>query len=200
MPAKGQDGKAVAEKQPTTITTPSPFQMLLRKMEQMATLDTESARNRGEDINPILTAETEAEMWEADELPRFNAKMLSGCDMQILGFDVKFGTGEPVDNPVFRTADGRDLYLLVESVRINRNGDKIEYRLPPVGEEFIWNTSARNIVGKLFWMLEHGWFDNGHSPVHVHIKGTDLGKGKSVEKLKPIADTFVESKAEETPF
>jgi hypothetical protein len=68
-----------------------------------------------------------------------------------------------------------------------------------VGERFVWNTSARNIVGKLFWMLDHGWFDSGRSAVQVLIKGTPLGGGRSVEKLKPIPGASMNASTE-TPF
>lgn len=202
MPGKGQVEPTVTATDPTTITGPSPFQMLLRKMAGMATIDEASGRMSGEDINPILLAETEDEMWDADELPRYNAKMLSGCQLQILGFDVKYGTGtnEDIKTP-FVSPDGKQMYLLVQAVRLNKAGEKKEYRLPEVGQEFTWNTSARNIVGKLFWMLDHGWFDNGHGPVNLRIEGTALQGGKSVEKLKPLTDpTIPAGQPDEIPF
>jgi hypothetical protein len=178
-------------------------------MAQMATLEETETRFTGDDIIPILEAEDEAAMWDADERPRYNAKMLSGCTLEITGFDVKFSgsTDEDIKTPFVDPASGKQMYLLVGSVRLNNSGEKKEIRLPEVGEEFTWNTSARNIVGKLFWMLRHGWFDNGAPPVRLRIEGTELAGGKkSVEKLKQLdAHTVVTIERErgqrdDTPF
>jgi hypothetical protein len=199
MPAKTQAPADITEPAASAVTKPSPFQMLLRKMEQMASLDTDSARaSRGEDVNAILLAETEEEMWVADEIPGFNAKMMSGCDLHIIGFDVKYGSAN-VENPIFVTSDGKQMYLLIQSARLNKSGEKKELRLPEVGEEFTWNTSARYIVAKMMWLLEHGYFDNGHEPVYARIQGTDLQGGKSVEKLKPLEGATFQSTTE-VPF
>lgn len=185
MPAKGQS-IAVEDAATGTIQGPNLFQLLVKKMAAMATLDESEKRVRGEDIIPILAAETEEEMWDADELPRYNAKMLSGCALEIRSFEVKFSSGSNDDIVTPFVYEGKQMYLLVDAVRLDKSGEKKEIRLPEVGDEFTWNTSARNIVGKLFWMLDHGWFDNGHSPVRLRIQGTELPGGKSIEKLKPL--------------
>lgn len=191
--------KTVAAAGNGTVQGPNAFAKLVIKMSQMATLDDADKTVSGDDIIPILEAETEEEMWDADELPRYNAKMLSGCAIEIRGFDVKFSTGNNDDIKTPFVHDGRQMYLLVEAVRLDKSGEKKELRLPNPGEVFTWNTSARNIVGKLFWMLNHGWFDNGHSPVRVRIEGTALQGGKSVEKLKPLTAAGILSSGE-PPF
>lgn len=182
-----------------TVQGPSPFGALLRKMAQMATLEETEGKVSGEDINPILEAETEEDMWDADERGTYNAKMLSGCALRILTFEVKWGTGgDDIKTPF--TYDGRQMYVLIHSFRINKDGEKKEIRLPEVGEEFTWNTSARNIVGKLFWMLNHGWFDTDYTrPIEVRIQGTELSGGRSVEKLKPLTPVTVNATTE-PPF
>lgn len=170
------------------VTKPSPFQKLVRRMADMATLDENTAAPSGEDINAILTAENEEAMWESDDLALFNAQKLSGCELQTLWFEVKYGTGNEEIRTPFMTSDGRQMYLLVHSFRISDATDRKDVKLPVIGEEFIWNTSARNIVGKLFWMLDNGWFDpnSEHGPVYFRIQGTPLSGGRSVEKLKPV--------------
>lgn len=183
-----------------TVQAPSPFQLLVRKMAQIATMDeTENKGPSGEDINPILEAETEEEMWEADERGTYNAKMLSGCALQILGFEVKWGSGaEDIKTPFVH--DGRQMYVLVHAFRVNKDGEKKEIRLPEVGEEFTWNTSARYIIGKLFWMLNHGWFDpEATRRILVRIEGTELTGGRSVEKLKELPAATVNATAD-APF
>lgn len=198
MPSKAQPDTTKSG----TVTAPDAFAKLVIKMAGMATLDESEGRVSGQDIIPILEAETEEDMWDADERPGYNAKILSGCELNLYGFEVKFGTGEDSDikTPFVDPGSGRQMYVLVESARISDTGDKRkEYRLPDVGDRFVWNTSARNIVGKLFWMLDHGWFDPGHSPVQILIKGTPLGGGRSVEKLKKLPGASMNASAE-LPF
>jgi hypothetical protein len=206
MPAKAQGNGAVADTAKTgEVTAPNAFQMLIRKMSAMAELEAAQGSASGIDIIPILEAETEEEMWDADERPTYNAKTLSGCELQIYGFSVKFGTGgddTDITTP-FIDSKSRQMYLLIEAARINKAGEKKEVRLPEVGEVFSWNTSARNIVGKMFWMLEHGWFDEGARPVQLRIEGTPLGGKKSVEKLKPLTPVTVGGRAsqpDDAPF
>lgn len=187
------------------VTAPNPFQALVAKMSAMAELEqNQGSRIAGEDIIPILEASDEAEMWDADELANYNAQKLSGCELAVYGFGVRFGTGtnSEIETP-FTDAKGRQMYLLVESARISEAGKKKEINLPDVGVRFVWNTSARNIIGKLFWMLDHGWFDQGRSPVQLRIEGTKLpgAGGRSVEKLKPLTGHAVSSTVvEDTPL
>jgi hypothetical protein len=161
-------------------------------MAEMAIMETASSRSAGEDINAILTADSAEEMWDADELDKYNAQKLSGCDLQTTYFEVRFGDGNTeIDNPIFVDEKGRQMYLLVHSFRITKeHGEDKTVNLPEVGEEFVWNTSARNIVGKLFWMLDHGWFDPGtKTPARFRIRGTKLTGGRSVEKIKEFTGT-----------
>jgi hypothetical protein len=184
------------------VTTLRPSQRavleLLTALENMATEDTD-ARPFGDDIAGILLAENEATMWEGDELPRINAKVLSGCELDIYGIEVKFSDDPEITTGLIGPKTRRKMYLLVRSARLNGSGQGTVYRLPDVGEEFVWNTSARFIVAKLYWLLVHGRFDGGKS-VKARIEGTDLGGGKSVEKLKPLDAATMAGSAEPPPF
>lgn len=172
-----------------TVVAPNAFQRLLAKMDSIATLDTSMEKYSGDDIMRILDAESEELMWDADEVPSINAKMLSGCALDILEFSVKYST-DPDINTHFVTSGGRKMYLVLRASRLDKSGEKAMLRLPEPHEEFQWNTSARFIVAKLFWLLERGYFDNGRS-VQARIVGTELGGGKSVEKLKPLTYSTV---------
>jgi hypothetical protein len=207
MASKSHPSTETAQMANGAVETPSAFKKLLRRMAEMAVLDTTANRSAsGEDINAILIAESETEMWDADELDKYNATKLSGCDLQTTWFEVRFGDGTAeVENPVF-VYEGKQMYLLVHSFRItNAKGEDKTIKLPEVGEEFVWNTSARNIVGKLFWMLDHGWFDTIPTKVaRFTIKGKKVRNGGTVEKLKEFTGTPIVTTAhtvtEDTPF
>lgn len=175
------------------------FLDMLTTMENIATEDTTEQAPIGDDVAAILLAETEEDMWDADELPRINAKVLSGCELELFGFEVKFSDAEEITTSLIGPQTRRKMYLLVRSSRLNQTGQTSVYRLPEVGQEFAWNTSARFIVAKLFWMLQHGRFDNG-ATVKARIQGTDLGGGKSVEKLKSLAAPVMAGQADQPPF
>jgi hypothetical protein len=173
---------------------------LLTGLENIATEDTESVGFFGDDIAGILMAEDEAAMWEADELPRYNAKVLSGCELDMYGYEVKFSDDPEIVSGLVGPSSMRKMYLLVRSARLNTaalNGSV--YRLPEIGDEFVWNTSARFIVAKLYWLGKRGRFDNG-STVKARIHGTDLGAGKSVEKLKLLDVPAMAGQLAEPPF
>lgn len=193
MASKAQDGGIDTAAKSGTVESPSAFALLLRKMAGMATVEEVMGTGGGaEDIDRILNAEDEEEMWDADELAKWNATKLSGCDLQTVGFEVKFsgGTNDDIKTPYVDRETGKQMFLLIHSFRVNGSGNTKEYNLPPVGELFTWNTSARSIVPKLFWMLNHGWFDDGAKPVRFRIVGTKTQAG-SVEKLKNLPEGTV---------
>jgi hypothetical protein len=185
------------------VTTLRPSQRavleLLSMLENLATEDTETTGFFGDDIGAILLASDESVMWEADELPRLNAKVLSGCQLEIYGWEVKFSDDPEIISGLIGPHSRRKMYLLVKSARLNDSGQSSIYKLPEVGEEFTWNTSARFIVAKLYWLRSRGRFDNGGS-VKAEIRGTDLGAGKSVEKLKPLELPVMAGQPEQPPF
>lgn len=174
---------------------------LLTWLENYATEDTDDTSGGffGDDIAAILTAPDEATMLEADELPRYNAKVLSGCELEVFGIEVKFSEDPDIKSGLIGPQTGRKLFLLVQSARLNNSGQTSVYKLPEVGEDFTWNTSARFIVAKLYWYATHGRFDSGGS-VKLRIQGTDLGAGRSVEKLKALTAPVMAGTTSEPPF
>jgi hypothetical protein len=173
---------------------------LLSWLENIATEDTDSIGGFfGDDIAAILLAPDEATMLDADELPRYNAKVLSGCELDIYGIEVKFSDDPEIVSGLLGPTTRRKMFMLVRSARLNNAGQDKVYKLPGVGEEFKWNTSARFVVAKLYWYAVHGRFDNGGS-VKLRIQGTDLGGGKSVEKLKALDSPVMAGSTEPPPF
>jgi hypothetical protein len=183
------------------------FREMLRDLASVATESTDDFA--GDDLFAILSAETDEQMWDGDEQPTINAKVLSGCEIEVFGFEVKFSKAQQSADPaeaiqtiLVDPATGRNMYLLVRSARLNRTGNEQVYRLPEVGEQFTWNTSARYIVAKLYKLGTWGRFANGHT-VKCRIQGTDLGAGRSVEKLKDLSAPTVggaTEQAAEPPF
>lgn len=174
-----------------TFVTPTPFQVMLRAMEMDASA--EDGNFGGDDLNAILSAETEEEMWEADERPPLNFQHLAGCELSILDFDVKYSRGESEIQTPFITPDGKKMYLLVKCVRLS-GGKTTVFRLPEIGEVFTANTSARFVVAKLWRMLTLGMIDErvGRS-AECMVQSTDLGGGQAVIKLRPIPKRSVSS-------
>lgn len=170
-----------------------PHQRMIREMASMATLEDAAERFLGDELDRILEAENESDMWESDDFPQYNAKVLSGCEIEIISFAVKFSRGdnEEIQSVFVDPETGKQMYLLITATRLNDTGkNKRTMRLPEIGTEFVWNTSAPRIVTKFWWLLKNGHFDN-HATVKARIEGTDLGGGKSVEKLKPLTPVTI---------
>lgn len=167
------------------------FQRLVARMSQMATVDVEGANFKGDDLNAILEAETEEEFWDADERGPIDGKKLVDCEILIHDFQVKFsrggnGGGEEMQG-VFKNDAGKSMYLLVTSTRVSTAGEKRELRLPGVGEQFVWNTSARFLVAKIMKAAQMGWIDpTSGKALECVVKGIDLGDGQTVLKLRPM--------------
>lgn len=176
-----QTGKAIAEK---------PFERLLRQMENLAELDRDSGAGNVSavnTVNAILSAETEQEMWDADEMAQVNGKTLVGLEMTIHDFQVKFGDNEDIESVFIAPESNRHMYLLVECSRLSASRVCPQYA---VGDTIIWNTSAPSLVAKLFWMRTH----NKLPGAEAVIQETPLGGGKGVLKLKELPKRPVQAK------
>jgi hypothetical protein len=192
----------------TAITPPSPFRMMMREMSQIAALPPTEDGNRSQedDIERVLNAETASDMWEADDLGRVNAKSLSGSVFEIHSIEVQYGDAadeSEISSVIISPDNGRNMFLLVHSTMINKSGARREYRagLPKTGETFVWNTSARFIVAKLWWMLKHGWFDGNDVRILARIEGSPIRNkpGQFVEKLLEAQNAVISASAD-TPL
>jgi len=201
-------GKAPSKQDATegTIVAPSPAELMLRKMAGMATADIGQRKNSVDDLNVILEASDE-EFWDSDERTAISAKTLSGCVIEIRGFDVKFGDNAIGDDDItspFIAPDGRQMYLLIEASMIDKR-QQVEklLKLPETGEIFQFNTSARYVVAKLMSAHNRGWLDDNRT-LRVRVVGTPIKNGRQrVEKLKEADAPYVASgvvQTEEVPF
>lgn len=172
--------------EPAAVIQQTPVQRMIRVMEMEATADAETATGDNADLNAILGAETDEELWDADERPPLNAQHLAGCDVEILDVRVKYSRGNSDMGSTFVTSDGRKMYLLVTAVRLSDPETKTAVQLPKIGEEFEFNTSARYLTTKLFQFYLRGKInrDNG-AKLTAFIRATGLEEGQAVLKLRP---------------
>lgn len=170
--------------EPANVEKATPFQVMLRAMELEATQD--AGTFAGDDLNGILTAETEEEIWDADERGPLNFQHLADCELAVMDITVKYSRGsrDDIQTP-FITPEGKKMYLLVEAARLSDAGEKQHLRLPAVGEVFQANTSARYIVGKLWAFYTRGYMSQGKT-LECVVKEIDLGDGTGVLKLRPM--------------
>jgi hypothetical protein len=173
------------------VVAQTPFQRMLRMMESEATAEVEENKFSGDDLNAILTAETEDALWDADERGPLNGQHLAACELALVDVSVKFSRGESDIVSPFQVADGRGgtrkMYLLVTAYRLSDAGEKSHLRLPAIGELFEFNTSARFLVAKIWSFYTKGYIDPDAGKVlECVIRETDLGGGQGVLKLRPM--------------
>lgn len=171
--AKTANGSGEVETTGTAgqVATQQAFRQLLQKMALTASMDREDGNSVSSQVNSveaILNAETEEEMWEADERGPLGGRNLPDVEQEIFDFTVKYSRDAEMQT-IFVTEDGKRMYLMVSARRLD------------TGEEIVWNTSAPLIVAKIFWLDQRNKF-----PYPCVIRATDLGGGKAVLKLKPV--------------
>lgn len=182
--------------EPTAIQAPSAFQQMIRAMEMDATADTEQTGFTGDDLIPLLTADTDEDIWEADERGPINFQHLAGCDIKVTRITVKFSRkGSDIETPfVFRGEDRqghpiiKKMYLMVNLTRLTDSQDNKILNLPAPGEPIQANTSARFVVGKLWAFYTKGRIDPDRGAfLECRVRATDLGDGQAVLKLRPLS-------------
>jgi hypothetical protein len=160
---------------------PPRFIQLLDRMAVEATQeDPEFGSPTVTSMLKILDASTEEEMWEADELGQTGGRDLVDVEMEIRAYQVKWSERGDIDSPFRDRESGRKMYLLIKSAKLEN------------GDEIVWNTSAPLLVGKILWLA-----DREMLPCQAVIRGTDLGAGQALLKLKPIPKRAVQG---EPPF
>lgn len=161
--------------------TPPGFIQLLNRMALEATQEDDTFPSPMVDgVVKILTAETEEEMWNADDLAQTGGRDLADVEQILLAYAVKWSTNPDIGSAFIDPDTGRRMYLLVRSARIE------------TGDEFVWNTSAPLLVGKILWLA-----DRDKLPANVVIRARDLGGGQQVLRLKPIPKRAIQG---EMPF
>lgn len=163
-------------------------QRMIRAMEMDATAAIEDGGASAEaELAAILNAESDEDIWAAGERGPLNAQHLAGCELAIVDMQVKYGRDSDIKTP-FVTGDGKQMYLLVTAYRLSKTGDnEASMRLPAVGEEFQFNTSAPRVAGKLWAFYTRGRFGSGTGETfQCLIHSTDLGGGQAVLKLRQL--------------
>lgn len=156
------------------------FERMLERMELAATAeDADFPTPMLTGIVGILSAETEEEMWDSDDLAQIGGRNLRDVEQEIRNYTVKYSSNDELQS-AFKDSKGRGMYLLVSSVKLE------------TGEEFVWNTSAPLVVGKILWLADHGKL-----PAQVVIRGKDIGGGQTVLRLKPVPQRVQQ---QEPPF
>jgi hypothetical protein len=196
-----QNRNSVATPDNGQIQKSTPFQVMLRAMAMDASAEDQTFT--GDDLNAILSAETEDELWEADNRGSLNFQHLAGCEIGIIDFNVKYsrGNNSAKIRSVFTHTDDegqpRQMYLMVSCVRLSDAGEKSVIKLPPVGEQFEANTSARFVVAKLWRAMTMGLVNpNAGKVLECIVEETDLGGGEGVLKLRPIPKRVTRATAE----
>lgn len=186
--ASKDTGKEVSSTMEGTIERTSPVRRMLNAMAMEATMDPDGTFT-GDDIMGILEAETEQEMFDADQQGPLNFQHLAGCELAIYDVSVKFGRGgnDDIKTMFIDPESGKQMYLWVTAARISDAGNKSTVKLPGIGEQFQLNTSARYCVAKLWWLSTHGKIDrDSGASYEVKVDSTDLGGGQAVIKLLPV--------------
>jgi hypothetical protein len=152
-------------------------------------------------IEAIIMAESEDDMWIADDRGPLGGRDLAGVVQVIEDVQVKWSTSPTTSSPFIDPQSGRGLYLILTSTR--QDDAKYSGILPNLlqGEKFQWNTSAPRVVAKVMWLEGH---DRLHQP--VAIEAIDIGGGQFVNKLRPVPSGYVNQpgqtldEASESPF
>lgn len=159
-----------------------PFHRLMQQMSLEAEIDqAETSEYGGTEatIDRIMSA-SEDEIWDAGDLANIGGRNLVDVEQTVYDFTVRWSSGnttpdgEQIESK-FRDGNGRGMYLLVRSKRLDN------------GEEIVWNTSAPDIVPKLIRFR-----DLGNFPLSCVIRGTDLGGGRTYLRLKPVPKRVVQ--------
>jgi len=175
----------------------SPFRRMLNDMSAVAQAEAESATFMGDALAAIYGAESEDDIWDSDMSGPLNAQHLGGCELTLYELRVFFSRGRDGDEITtpWVSADGKKMYILVTAARISDAGRKKFIKLPDVGEQFQFNTSAQFLTAKLFTFWTRGYFGSGKT-MNAAIQSTDLGDGKAVLKLVRVPERVVQAKAE----
>lgn len=130
-------------------------------------------------IDKIMTAETEKDIWDADEGGMYALKDLVGCDIEITAIKILPSKDDTKKNNLGVWAL-LNVTLLSESEK---------YGLDP-GEAILVNTGVESVIAKLLRFRAEDMF-----PVRARVKGVPAASGEMV-RLRPIPSTAVPSSAE----
>lgn len=168
--------------QEPTVQQPTAFWKFCRLLGNRATVEMEDGSFDEGGIEAILLADSEDEMWEADNRGPIGGNKLNGVQMVMLSVEVKFSrSGADAMRSVFIDPEtNRPFYILVNAMRT----DNDPRYLPEIkdGDKFVFNTSAPRLVAKIIWLEQHGTLSDNV----VMVEEIDLGGGQGVLKLHRV--------------
>lgn len=129
-------------------------------------------------MDRILTAETDEQMWTADDLDSVAGKDLEDVEQRILS--VVYREGDEFEHGI-PLGNGKFLWVLVTAIRLSDNF------------QFTWNTGSPLIIGKLRRMEAEGYY--GTEKADCVIKGSKTPRGRII-KLKEIPKRAEQATAE----
>jgi hypothetical protein len=160
------DAKAGNVASPTVHDRFAEYMALRAKQDDRDTGTADEAMNRISE--KLLTAETEADIWEADEGSLPSAEDMVDIEQRIFGFDIVASKDEDKRNK--RTGNA---YLVIHSARLDN------------GEMTDWSTSATLVVQKLVRFAQLGYFLDGKY-LDAVVRSNTTNAGNEVYKLRPI--------------
>lgn len=171
---------------PDKVTPLGAFEKTLRLLAGRATIEEGEKTVDYGSFESIITAETEEEMWTADDRGPLGGRDLAGVVMRVDVIDVKWSNSPDIQSPFKDSESGKNIYLLITATRVDDS--KYTGKRPDIrqGDTFQWNTSAIRLVAKLLWL-------EGHEKLSqpVVIEAVELGGGQAVLKLRPYSTGFV---------
>ncbi len=198
MPSAPKASPARPDNTTSTVSTLTPYEKFCATMAGRASLESEESNTDVGSIEAIITAETEEEMWAADERGVLGGRDLAGVVQVVEDIQVKYSNRGGLKSPFVDPASGKGLYLLITSTRYD--DPKYTNKRPDLsqGDKFQWNTSAPRLVAKLLWLEA-----NERLHQNVVIEEIELEVG-AVLKLHPAPSGYVNqatlSEASESPF
>ena len=117
----------------------------------------------------IMNAETEEEMWKADESDILGGRDLPDVEQTILSYRV-FAAGSRFNAPLKH-------FIIVDAIKLES------------GEQFVWNTGAPMLIAKLRWLEAHELL-----PYDCVIRGIESENGTRL-RLVPVARRPVKATA-----
>jgi hypothetical protein len=147
--------------------TPRPSERFKDYMQARAELDSDGLAYdvAQSQMDKILTAESEQDIWDADQLSMLNAKSLVDVEQAIYSFTVHKSSRQDFETPL-------GVFVVVHAARMSD------------GEELVWNTGANLIITKLRAMEARGFVGEG-KPLYAVVKATPATNG-DVLKLRPV--------------
>jgi hypothetical protein len=136
---------------------------------------------RGEEIEAqqierILTAESEDDIWDADNAGTIQARDIRDMEVEILDIVPVVSTRQDLEN-------SKGYYVSMNAVCLGAPADILRKTGLIVGDSFVLQTGATRIISKVRAFEAKGWL-----PMRGVIAGTDTSSGNVVLRFKRLPE------------